>query len=61
MKAKQEPPERETFEVKGGKRSEFLPGGWWPRVCWVDHRLWDFADFRQAGSWFGETCCSMIR
>lgn len=35
MKAKQEPPERETFEVKGGKRSGFLPGGWWPRVCWV--------------------------
>ena len=27
MKAKQEPPERETFEVKGGKRSGFSP--WW--------------------------------
>lgn len=27
MKAKQEPPERETFEVKGGKRSGISP--WW--------------------------------
>lgn len=35
MKAKQEPPERETFEVKVESAQEFLPGGWWPRVCWV--------------------------
>lgn len=50
MKAKQEPPERETFEVKGGKRSGISP--WWPGgrvfVGW-DNRLWDFDHFRQAG------------
>ena len=55
MKAKQEPPERETFEVKGGKRSGISP--WWLVAAW-DNRLWDFDHFRQAGSWFGETCCS---
>ena len=52
MKAKQEPPERwkalRNFSLVAGGRV-FV--GW-------DNRLWDFDHFRQAGSWFGETCCS---
>ena len=57
MKAKQELPERETFEVKGGKRSGISP--WWlVAACLLGGRLWDFDYFRQAGSWFGETRCS---
>ena len=68
MKAKQEPPERETFEVKGGKRSGISP--WWKALgnfslvaggrvfVGRDNRLWDFDHFRQAGSWFGKACYS---
>ena len=57
MKAKQEPPERETFEVKGGKRSGISP--WWlVAACLLGGIIGYGISTTSAGSWFGETCCS---
>ena len=52
MKAKQEPPERETFEVKGGKRSGISP--WWlVAACLlggiIDYGISTTSDRQEAG------------